>query len=208
MFSYRLATLLVVVAMMAFSPSSAEAQYRRSRPVEPAPSVEPPAVAPTSAATQQRRTPPPEPAALVEPPPARSVAAVLAEPASQFAPNLLDCHLLYNLKGWSMLVSTSKGEGEISCSDGSSALVTLKSYAGGFTVGKSEVIGGRGTFSAVRSIDELFGGYAKAEAHVGAGRSGRVAVVTKGEISLTLAGTGSGVNLGVAVGSFVITEKR
>jgi hypothetical protein len=78
------------------------------------------------------------------------------------------------------------------------------SKAGGLTVGKSKIVGGIGRFTPVQKIDELFGSYAKAEAHAGAGDSAKAAVVTKGEISLTLAGQGQGVDLGVAIGNFVI----
>ncbi len=114
--------------------------------------------------------------------------------------------MIYNLKGWSIAYSQSKGTGTITCNDGASAKVSLKSYGGGLTVGKSEVIGGKGAFSEVRNIDELFGAYAKAEARAGAGEAASASVVTKGEISLALSGTGKGVELGISVGSFVITK--
>ena len=126
----------------------------------------------------------------------------------KFHPTMIKCKLTYNLKGWSLVYAQSKGEGRITCSNGASANVALKSYGGGFTVGKSEVIGGKGKFSEVREIDALFGAYAKAEAHAGAGEAVLATVVTKGEISLTLTGTGKGVNLGVSVGNFVITKKE
>ncbi len=61
--------------------------------------------------------------------------------------------------------------------------------------------------ACVRSIDEIFGTYAAAEAHAGAVKSSQAAVYTKGEVSLALAGTGRGVNVGIAFGAFTI-EKR
>ena len=132
----------------------------------------------------------------------------MAETSDPFDPKLIKCGLVYNLKGWSILIASSKGEGKITCSNGASAMVTLKSFSGGLTVGKSEIIGGKGSFSKVREIDELFGAYAKAEAHLGAGQSAGAAVVTKGDISLSFSGRGTGVSLGIAIGNFVIREKR
>jgi hypothetical protein len=137
--------------------------------------------------------------------------AALAAPAlaesgddDKFNPNMTSCEMVYNLSGWSVGYSTSKGEGRITCSNGQKAEVTIVSKAGGLTVGKSKIVGGIGRFTPVQKIDELFGSYAKAEAHAGAGDSAKAAVVTKGEISLTLAGQGQGVDLGVAIGNFVI----
>ena len=126
----------------------------------------------------------------------------------KYDPTMIKCRMIYNLKGWSIAYAEAKGEGTITCSNGASAEVTLKSKGGGLTVGRSEIIGGKGTFSAVRGIDDLFGAYAKAGARAGAGDAVSATIVTKGEISLALAGTGKGVQLGISVGNFVITKKE
>lgn len=140
-----------------------------------------------------------------------AVVVAFASPAiagdDKFHPAMIKCKMTYNLKGWSLVYAQSKGEGRITCSNGASAHVTLKSYGGGLTVGKSEVIGGWGRFSEVRGIDELFGAYARAEAHAGAGEAVHAMIVTKGEVSLALSGTGKGVDIGIAVGNFVITRQ-
>src|SRR5262245_47938301 len=73
---------------------------------------------------------------------------------------LIDCEMKFNLKGWSAIYKTSKGEGTITCDNGQAAKVTIKAKGGGITFGKSEIVGGTGKFSEVRSIDELFGSYA------------------------------------------------
>lgn len=125
----------------------------------------------------------------------------------QFDPKLTTCHMDYNLKGWSAIYKTAKGEGRITCSNGQAADVVLKATGGGLTVGKSEVIGGKGTFSQVRSIGELFGVYAAGEAHAGATKSSAAGAMTKGEVSLALAGTGAGVDLGISFGTFEIAKK-
>jgi hypothetical protein len=82
--------------------------------------------------------------------------------------------------------------------------VKIKTKGGGLTVGKSTIENGTGEFSGVNNISELLGTYVSAEAHAGAVKSSKAQVVTKGEVSLALAGTGKGWDLGVAVGKFVI----
>jgi hypothetical protein len=129
----------------------------------------------------------------------------LASPAA--AGELMKCRMKYDLKGWSVLYKTSKGTGHIKCDNGQAASVNIRTEGGGLTVGKSEVIGGKGTFSGVRDISELYGGYAEATAHAGMGESTDSRVMTKGEVSLALSGTGQGANVGVAFGAFIIERK-
>lgn len=117
---------------------------------------------------------------------------------------LMTCRMTFNLKGWSAFYKTAKGDGEIHCSNGQSAKVKIRATGGGITFGKSEVIGGTGKFSGARSIDELFGSYVQSEAHAGAGKSADAQAMTKGEVSLALAGTGRGVDIGFAFGKFTI----
>ena len=75
-------------------------------------------------------------------------------------------------------------------------------------MGKSDVRSGVGEFSGVQSIDDVLGDYASAEAHAGAVKSAQGQVVTKGEISLALSGTGEGWDLGIAVGKFTIKKAK
>jgi hypothetical protein len=84
--------------------------------------------------------------------------------------------------------------------------VTIRAKGGGPTAGKSTIENGSGTFSDVSDIGDLFGTYATAEAHAGAGDSSVVRVVTKGDVSLALSGTGKGIDLGVSFGKFEIEE--
>ncbi|NIJ72102.1 hypothetical protein FHR66_001282 [Xanthomonas sp. F4] len=133
-------------------------------------------------------------------------AAALA-PQAQAAGNI-DCKLSFNLSGWSVLYKTAKGTGTITCNDGAVIPVKISSKGGGLTVGKSKIVGGRGTFSGAYSLNDLFGTYAAAEAHAGLVKSSTAQVVTKGDISLALAGTGEGVDLGVNVGNFVIERRK
>ena len=117
----------------------------------------------------------------------------------------VDCKMTFSLKGWSAFYKTSKGEGTITCDNGQSAKVKIKATGGGITFGKSEIVDGTGRFSEARGIAELFGSYVQSEAHAGAGKSVDAQALTKGEVSLALAGTGRGVDIGFAFGKFTIT---
>jgi len=85
--------------------------------------------------------------------------------------------------------------------------VKLQARGGGLSVGKSSVRSGVGEFSGVQNINDILGSYASAEAHAGAVKSAQGQVVTKGEVSLALSGTGDGWDLGIAVGKFTIKKK-
>jgi hypothetical protein len=135
------------------------------------------------------------------------LAAFPAGAEDEYNPKMIKCTMIFNLKGWSVGVASSKGEGTITCDNGEKAEVVLDSKAVGLTVGKSAIRGGRGVFSVVPKIEELYGGYGSAEAHAGAGASSKATVLTKGDVSLALSGQGQGMDLGVSIGSFVIKPK-
>lgn len=116
------------------------------------------------------------------------------------------CKMNFTLQGWSVIYKTAKGTGVVKCSNGQSANVKLSTKGGGLTVGKSRIDDGVGEFSSVKSIDELFGSYAAAEAHAGAVKSAQGQVMTKGEVSLAWRGTGRGWDLGIALGRLTIAR--
>ncbi len=117
------------------------------------------------------------------------------------------CELTFEMDGWSVFYKRVDGDGRITCGDGQSARVRIEARGGGLTFGGWH-IKGRGEFSPVSDIDELFGDYATAEAHAGAGNSAYAQVVTKGNVSLALSGQGHGINLGFAFGRFTIAPLR
>ena len=119
----------------------------------------------------------------------------------------IDCTLRFSMSGWSVFYKRSTGDGTISCDNGQSMKVSIEARGGGLTFGKSTIEDGIGEFSGVNDISELVGGYATAEAHAGAGKSAKAQVVTKGEVSLALSGTGKGWDVGVAFGSFIIKQR-
>lgn len=116
-----------------------------------------------------------------------------------------ECQMTFTMSGWSAFYKTSSGTGKITCSNGQKANVKVSSKGGGITFGRSK-IEGIGKFTEVDSISDLFGSYAQGEAHAGAGKSTKASALTKGEVSLSLAGKGTGVDLGVSFGKFTIEK--
>jgi hypothetical protein len=117
-----------------------------------------------------------------------------------------DCDMTYTLKGWSAVYKTAKGEGTITCNNGESAQVEISVKGGGLTFGKTEIFNGKGEISGVKSINEVFGSYATVSAHAGVVKEGAVELMTKGNVSLALAGGGSGVDVGLDFSDFKITK--
>src|SRR5258708_6446856 len=101
-----------------------------------------------------------------------------------------DCDMTYSLKGWSAVYKTAKGAGSITCTNGETAQVVIEVHGGGLTFGKTEIYNGKAEISGVHSINDIFGSYAGAAAHAGAVKAGAVEIMTKGTVSLALAGTG------------------
>jgi hypothetical protein len=130
-------------------------------------------------------------------------ALTLAAPASARDGDL-SCKLHYNLSGWSIFYKTAKGSGRVTCSNGQTMTVHIRVKGGGLTVGKTEVKDGIGKFTGVHAISDVLGHYAEAGAHAGADKSASSGVMTKGDVSLALAGKGRGWNLGVDAGAFII----
>lgn len=118
----------------------------------------------------------------------------------------IECSMTFSLKGWSAFYKTSKGEGKVTCANGQTLAVQIKSEGGGITFGKSDVKNGTGNFSGVVTIDDVLGSYGYAAAGAAAVKGSAARAMTKGEVSLALAGTGDGWDLGVDVGKFTISK--
>lgn len=140
--------------------------------------------------------------------PTSPLAAKKQAPEHNNNDKLVECTMNFDLKSWSALYKSSKGDGTIRCDNGQTAKVLIKAKGGGITFGKSEVINGTGNFTGVRRMNELFGSYAQSEVHAGAGKSAAAQALTKGEVSLALSGTGHGVDVGFAFGKFTITPAQ
>ncbi|MEZ5484590.1 MAG: hypothetical protein R3F01_05460 [Lysobacteraceae bacterium] len=131
----------------------------------------------------------------------------LALPATAKAAGEVDCEMRFTVSSWSAFYKAGKGNGTITCNNGQTLAVSIRTRGGGLTFGKSTIDDGIGEFSGVDDISELLGTYASAEAHAGAVKSAKGQVVTKGEVSLALAGKGRGWDLGVAFGKFQIKRR-
>ena len=127
--------------------------------------------------------------------------------AADKASTSTQCYMDFNLKGWSFFYKTAEGTGRVTCSNGQHANVKINVTGGGLSFGKLEILEGKGTFTEVLNIDEIFGGYIAAEAHAGAVKSAQASVYTKGDISLALTGTGRGVNIGIDFGRLEISRR-
>jgi hypothetical protein len=117
-----------------------------------------------------------------------------------------DCDMTYSLKGWSAVYKTAKGEGTITCNNGETAQVAIRVKGGGLTFGKTEIFDGKAEISGVGSIQDIYGSYAGMAAHAGVVKAGAVEVMTKGTVSLALAGKGTGVDIGIDFSDFTISK--
>ena len=115
------------------------------------------------------------------------------------------CKMTYNLSGWSAFYKTASGSGTVTCSNGESLSVRIRTKGGGVTFGKYRITNGFGQFANVDHIHDVLGDYATAEAHAGAAeKSASAQAMTNGKVSLALSGKGKGWDLGVAFSRFTI----
>ncbi|EQD71166.1 hypothetical protein B1B_04608, partial [mine drainage metagenome] len=82
--------------------------------------------------------------------------------------------------------------GLVTCTNGTSMHVKITAQGVGLTAGKSRIDNGVGTFTDVHTIDDVLGSYAQGEVNAGLVKSGSAQVLTKGTVSLALAGSGLG----------------
>jgi hypothetical protein len=136
---------------------------------------------------------------------ALAIAAATA-PKAQAAEANLDCSMRFSLTSWSAIYKHAEGAGTVTCENGQSMNVKISAKGGGLTVGKSHIDDGKGEFTDVHRMSDILGTYAQGEASAAAGKSATAQVLTKGNVSLALAGTGEGVNLGISFGGFTISK--
>jgi hypothetical protein len=118
----------------------------------------------------------------------------------------LECKMKFSMKGWSAIVKKAEGQGMVTCANGESMAVHLEVIGGGLTAGKWQIDDGTGTFTDVHHIGEVLGNYAQGEASAAAVKAGTAQVLTKGTVSLALAGVGQGIDLGLSGARFTITR--
>ncbi|TCV92041.1 hypothetical protein EC912_10832 [Luteibacter rhizovicinus] len=130
-----------------------------------------------------------------------------AQPARADDANL-KCHMTFNLKGWSAIYKHAEGAGTVRCENGQKANVKIEINGAGLSAGKWRINDGKGDITHVKTIDDVFGDYAMANADAGVVKSAGASILTKGTVSLALAGTGEGINLGIDVSGFKITRVK
>jgi hypothetical protein len=128
--------------------------------------------------------------------------------ATPRGPANVSCEMAFTMKGWSAIVSKSEGKGVVTCDNGQRADVALAITGGGLTFGKTEVDEGKGVFSKVTDISEIFGPYGQAEASAGAAESRSAQALTKGNVSLAVTTKGRGWSLGVSGAKFSIAPAK
>lgn len=118
----------------------------------------------------------------------------------------LSCSLKFTSKEWSALYASAVGEGTVACQDGSSMPVAITAKGIGVTAGKWKITEGTGKFTHVAKIDDVLGSYLAVSGDVGVHKAGTARVLTKGKVSLALAGKGEGFDVGIAISDFKISK--
>lgn len=120
----------------------------------------------------------------------------------------LDCKLTFSLTGWSAIYKHADGNGRVTCANGQSMPVHIRVRGGGLTAGKWRINDGKGKFTDVYKISDVLGNYAQASADAGVVKSGTAQLLTKGTVSLALAGAGQGFDIGIAGARFTISRAK
>ena len=139
---------------------------------------------------------------------ATALALALPAPAARAASPDINCRMDYHLTGWSLVYKHTTGTGVVTCDNGATMNVRLSARAVGATVGKWKIDNGVGRFSDVHNIREVLGNYAQANANAAVVKAAEEQVLTKGNVSLALAGGGEGIALGVDVGTLHIDPAK
>lgn len=134
-----------------------------------------------------------------------SLAAVLCLSASaQTADREVSCTLKFSSTQWSVLYERAEGTGTVICDNGKRMEVDISAKGMGLTAGKWRIDQGTGKFTHVKNVRDVLGTYAALSANVGLVKAGTVQVLTNNKVSLVLAGTGDGFDVGVTISQFKI----
>lgn len=137
-----------------------------------------------------------------------ALAIALIAPHVHASDRDIDCKLDYQLTSWSLVYKHATGRGMVRCDNGQVLPVRITAQGLGLTAGKWKIDNGVGRFTDVHNIREVYGNYAQASANAGLVKSAETQVLSKGNVSLALAGGGEGINIGVEVGAFHIKPIR
>lgn len=135
-----------------------------------------------------------------------AIGCALTSTGATAAERDLSCTLKFSSSEWSALYASSEGTGIVTCTGGKSMPVTISTKGLGITAGKWKITDGTGKFTHVYKIDDVLGSYLALSGDVGLVKAGTARVLTKGKVSLALAGTGDGFDVGVAISDFKISK--
>ncbi|WP_156476609.1 hypothetical protein [Stenotrophomonas sp. DDT-1] len=133
---------------------------------------------------------------------------VLASIPTSASERDLRCSLSFNSKAWSALYSSAVGEGTVTCEDGAPLQVSFAAKGVGITAGKWKITKGTGKFTRVARIEDVLGSYLALSGDLGVAKAGTAQVLTKGDVSLALAGKGDGFDVGIAISEFRISRRN
>lgn len=134
-----------------------------------------------------------------------SLAAALSLSVSaQTADREVSCTLKFSSTQWSVLYERAEGTGTVTCDNGKKMEVDISAKGVGLTAGKWKIEHGTGKFTHVAKLRDVLGTYAALSANVGLIKAGTVQVLTNDKVSLVLAGSGDGFDVGVTISQFKI----
>lgn len=131
-------------------------------------------------------------------------AALSLSASAQPADRELSCTLKFSSTQWSVLYERAEGTGTVTCDNGKKMEVDISAKGVGITAGKWRIDHGTGKFTHVAKIRDVLGTYAALSANVGLVKAGTVQVLANGKVSLLLAGSGDGFDVGVTISQFKI----
>jgi hypothetical protein len=116
----------------------------------------------------------------------------------------VSCTLKFSSTQWSVLYEHAEGTGTVTCDNGKKMEVDISAKGVGLTAGKWRIDRATGKFTHVAKLRDVLGNYAALSANVGLVKSGTVQALTNGKVSLVLAGSGDGFDVGVTISQFKI----
>ena len=131
-------------------------------------------------------------------------AALSLSASAQPADRQVSCTLKFSSTQWSVLYEHAEGTGTVTCDNGKKMEVDISAKGVGLTAGKWRIDHGTGKFTHVAKLRDVLGTYAALSANVGLVKAGTVQVLTNDKVSLVLAGSGDGFDVGVTISQFKI----
>ena len=131
-------------------------------------------------------------------------AALSLSASAQTVDREVSCILKFSSTQWSVLYEHAEGAGTVTCDNGKKMEVDISAKGVGLTAGTWRIAHGTGKFTHVAKLRDVLGTYAALSANVGLVKAGTVQVLTKDKVSLVLAGSGDGFDVGVTISQFKI----